>query len=101
LPAGTFYVLARSPIIQSGYYATKIRNTTDGTDLALGASMYAPPATSVTIDGTIQGFFVLAASKNIELQYQVQTGVATNGLGVANSFGVNEIYSSITIMKVA
>jgi hypothetical protein len=100
LPAGTFYVFASSPVIQAGYQQAKIRNTTDSTDLALSTSGYSPPATSVSIDSNIQGLFVLAASKTIELQYRVQTGVGTNGLGVATSFG-SEIYSQITIMKVA
>jgi hypothetical protein len=101
LPAGTFYVLARSPLNQSDQARAKIRNTTDSTDLALSGSGYLPPATSATIDVTIQGFFVLAASKTIELQYRVATGTASNGLGINTNFGVDEVYSSITIMKVA
>jgi hypothetical protein len=101
LPAGTYYVIARSPTNQSGYNQAKIRNTTDSTDLALSGSGYAPPSTSANIDSTIQGFFVLAAQKTIELQQRVATGVATNGLGIAANLGVDEIYSSITIVKVA
>lgn len=99
LPAGTFYVSARSPINQGGYQQARIRNTTDGTDLALSGSGYSPPSTSINVDLTIQGFFVLAASKTIELQYRVGTGISS-GLGLAVAFG-DEVFSSITIMKVA
>jgi len=101
LAAGTYYVIARAPTNQSGYVQAKIRNTTDSTDLALSNSGYNPPSTSATIDSTIQGFFVLAAQKTIELQQRVGTGITTNGLGIAANLGVDEIYSSITIVKVA
>lgn len=100
LPAGTFYVLARSPINQSAGAQAKIRNTTDGADLALSGTNYNPPATSAVIDSTIQGLFVLSGSKTIELQYQVNTASVNFGLGINASFG-SEVYSSITIMKVA
>jgi hypothetical protein len=63
LPAGTYYVIARAPTNQTAQVQAKIRNTTDGTDLALSGSGYNPPSTSANIDSTIQGFFVLAASK--------------------------------------
>ena len=92
-------MLARTPINQGGYQQARIRNTTDGADLALSGSGYSPPSTSTNVDLTIQGFFVLTASKTIELQYRVQTGIAS-GLGLAASYG-DEVYSSVTIMKVA
>ena len=101
LPAGTYYVIARAPTNQTAQVQAKIRNTTDGTDLALSGSGYNPPSTSANIDSTIQGFFVLATQKNIELQTRVNTGLATNGLGIAANLGVDEVYSSITIVKVA
>jgi hypothetical protein len=101
LPAGTFYIIARAPTNQTGRFQAKIRNTTDSTDIALSGSGFTPSATSAVIDNVIQTLFVLTASKNIELQQRVETTSATFGLGIANSFGVDEVYSSITIMKVA
>jgi len=101
LPAGTYYVLARAPINQGGVFQAKLRNTTDSTDLALSGSGYAPPSTTINVDSTIQGFFVLAAQKTVELQQRVGTAVATSGYGWAANLGVDEIYSSITIVKVA
>lgn len=100
LPAGTFYVIARAPSNQGVSVQARLRNTTDSTTLALSGSAYQPAATTIVIDSTIQGFFVLTAQKNMELQQQVGTGNATFGYGVAASFA-DEVYSSITIMKVA
>ena len=100
LPAGTFYVLARAPSNQAVAVQARLRNTTDSTTLALSGSGYQPGATTIVIDSTIQGFFVLTAQKNVELQQQVGSGNATFGYGVSTSFG-DEVYSSITIMKVA
>jgi hypothetical protein len=101
LPAGSYYVSARTPVNQSDQARAKIRNTTDGVDLALSGSHYLPPTISATIYIVIEGYFELTASKTIELQYRVATACASNGLGINTNLGVSEIYSSITIMKVA
>jgi len=100
LPAGTYLVQAQSPFVASSSTKIKLRNTTDSTDAVIGESDYMA-ATNGGVTASLLGYFTIAGNKNFELQYRVSTALATFGLGVACNFGVSEIYSSITITKVA
>ena len=100
LPAGTYEVIAGAP----GYFVlenkAKLRNTTAGSDIALGQNAYFG-AGSVGGFCQIQTYFTLAGSTTIELQHKCSTTRAGNGLGTSCGYGDNEIYSQITITKVA
>ena len=101
LPAGTYSVFATSPAFSVNDNKCRLRNTTAGTDLAIGNSSYSSSADSTLVLGTIQTCFTLAASTNIELQHRCASTKASNGFGVQTSFGDSEIYSQITIIRVA
>ena len=101
LPAGTYSVFATSPAFSVDDNKCRLRNTTAGTDLAIGNSSYTTGGTAVTILSTIQRYFTLTGSTNIELQHRCATTKASNGFGVQSSFGDSEIYSQITIIRVA
>ena len=100
LAAGTYLVQAQSPFVASSSTKIKLRNTTDSTDAVIGESDYMA-ASNGGVTASLLGYFTIAGNKNFELQYRVSTALVTFGLGVANNFGVSEIYSSITITKVA
>jgi len=100
LPAGTYLVKAQSPFVASSSTKIKLRNTTDSTDTIIGESDYMATSNG-GVTALLNGYFTIAANKNFELQYRVSTALATFGLGVACNFGVSEVYSSITITKVA
>lgn len=103
LPAGTYYVSASCP---HGSDATqynalakaRLRNITDATTTLVG--------TSVAIqDGgaplaTLEGYFTIASTKVFELQHY-RSDTRTNGFGLATSSGESEVYSTISIWKVA
>ena len=102
LPAGTYQVFLTAPAIQVAQHQTRLRNTTDSTDIALGSSEY----TNSTLDdgctiSNLQTVFTLAATKNIEVQHRCASTKATFGLGLASNFSNNEIYTQITITKLA
>ena len=103
LLAGSYEVEAFSPFLLSNSIKIKLRNTTDSTDTILGQNNYFDANNSVAGAALLQGYFVITATKNFELQYWVSLGQATNGLGTATTggTGVSEIYSSIKITKVA
>jgi hypothetical protein len=101
LPAGTYQVSANAPAILVDQHKIRIQNTTAATTLAIGSSEQTTAATSVQTRSTLQTYFTLASSSTIELQHRCITTRATNGLGLASSFGDSEIYSQITIVRVA
>jgi hypothetical protein len=99
LLAGTYRVFAMSPFFNSTAVSIRLRNTTDSTTTVAGVNNYAGAAAGcyAQLDGT----FTITGTKNFEVQYFCNNGVATNGLGVnLSSAGVSEIYTQITIVKV-
>jgi len=102
LPAGTYYVVGRAPATVVNAHKTRLQNTTDATTIQIGASAFSNTAAGAEVtDSFVYALFTLAAQKNIELQHRCETTRNTNGLGLPTSFGDSEIYSSITIMKLA
>ena len=99
LVAGTYRVFAMSPFFNPTAVSIRLRNTTDSTTTIAGVNAYAGGAAGcyAQLDGT----FTITGTKNFEIQYFCNNGVATNGLGVnLSSAGVSEIYTQITIVKV-
>jgi glucose/arabinose dehydrogenase len=102
LPAGTFLVEANAPFLQSVFAKIILRNTTASTNAIIGLSAYVSSAEDAVYMGLLSGTVTTTASTNFELQYQVHTSKATQGLGVASSFSsINEIYATIKIEKIS
>jgi hypothetical protein len=101
LPAGTYFVSAIAPALQVSNHKIRLQNTTDSTTIAIGTTNTTAAADVVQTNATLVTYFTLAASKNIELQHRSSATQATYGLGTANAFGDSEVYSSITIERVA
>jgi len=102
LPAGTYQVFSSAPAFQVGSHQTKLRNTTDSTDIQIGSTEFNNNAglDAQTIS-TVQTVFTLAATKNIELQHRCGVTSTNFGLGAQAGFGNSEIYSQITITRIA
>jgi hypothetical protein len=49
----------------------------------------------------VEGVVTITGSTNFELQHRCSSTVATNGLGAAQSFGVGEVYSQLSIRRIA
>jgi hypothetical protein len=101
LPAGTFQVLASAPATTVDKHKIRIQNTTAATTLAIGGSAFTPAGSTIVTVSQVQATFVLSVSSTIELQHRCLTTKATDGLGVNTSFGDNEIFSQITIARIA
>jgi uncharacterized protein YerC len=98
LTAGTYQVTARDTAFSVTTHSSRLQNTTDGTTTQQGSSNFC--ANDNYGYSFIDALFTITATKNFELQTRVGSTVASNGLGAAASFG-NEIYSQITITRVA
>jgi hypothetical protein len=101
LPAGTYFVSAIAPALQVSNHKTRLQNTTDSTTIAIGTTNTCAAADTTQTNAELTTYFTLAASKTIELQHRCATTAASYGLGTAMNFSDNEVYSSITITKVA
>ena len=101
LVAGTYRVFAMSPFLIPAAVSIRLRNTTDSTTTIAGVNAYAGPSSTAGCYAQLDGTFTITGTKNFEVQYFCNNGVATNGLGVnLSSAGVSEIYTQITIVKV-
>jgi hypothetical protein len=100
LPAGTYYVTAVAPVYSPGSVRCRLQNTTDATTIGNGTNQSINSVNNSAV-ADIEYYFTLAASKNIELQTRVANSVAVDGLGTRCNFGDTEVYSSISITKVA
>ena len=102
LPAGTYSVFSSAPAYKVAFHKTRLRNTTASTDIAIGASCFTDASdASVTTHSVLQTSFVLSASTNIELQHRSSATKTDNGFGQPSTFGDSEIYSQITITRIA
>jgi hypothetical protein len=101
LVAGTYRVFAMSPFFNPTAVSIRLRNTTDSTTTIAGVNNYSGPTSGAGCYAQLDGTFTITGTKNFEVQYFCNNGVATNGLGVnLSSAGVSEIYTQITIVKV-
>ena len=100
LPAGTYQIIANAPAYFVNENHTRLRNTTASSDIAIGQNSYAGGGYGGS-SSQIQTQFTLTGSTTIELQHRCSLTRAGNGLGVSSGFSDNEIYSQITITKVA
>jgi hypothetical protein len=99
LPSGTYFIIATIPTYSSEYVKVKLRNITDSTDALLGTSSYS--GTSVSTFDCIFGRFTIGATKTFAIQQRVGLSLGTYGLGLAENFGVTEVYTNSMIWKVA
>ena len=100
LPAGTYKIEGNAEAYIVNRHQTRIYNITDSATLFLGRTEFASSPDDVATASSFIGIVVLAATKVIELQHQGGTTRATDGFGVATTFGDN-VYSVISITKVA
>jgi hypothetical protein len=101
LPAGTYQVTASAPAFQVNSHKIRLQNTSDATTIALGQNCRSNSGGGTVTHSLLKTVFTLAATKNLELQHRAENTVNTNGLGVADSFSVDEIYSLIEIRRIA
>lgn len=105
IPAGTYAIWTSSPFHGIVNRAnTRLYNVTDSS-LILNGSSACSTGGGTTFYSFITGIFSLAATKTVELQYQVQTAAGAGqdlGFSSGGIFTVgNEIYTQIILLKIA
>ena len=102
LPAGTYMVNSSAPAYQVDPHKIRLQNTTDASTTILGTTERAATGDDSFTRSFLQGVFTITGTKNFELQHRCVTTRATVGFGQAMGVaGIDEIWSSIQIVKVA
>ena len=102
LTAGTYFVNAYAPFYKQNTMQIRLRNTTAGTNAALGQSFFTPDTANVEANAVLTGYFTLTGSTHLEMQYYVSgPSINTNDQGIATSNGSTEVYATLTIQQVA
>lgn len=100
LPAGTYRVRGYSVNASGQMSQSWLKNVTDTTIAAFGASSAGYNATVFpTMVSEFEGRFTIASAKVFDIQHFSTAAVATTGLGRAVSSGNIEIYASVQIVK--
>lgn len=102
LATGTYYIDAYAVGLQCSVHKTKIANITDVTDSLIGGNAQSGAGSNYSLSPSfVRGLVTIAAQKTFELQHRCVTTKATDGMGLAGSFSVAEVYAQVLIWKIA
>lgn len=102
LASGSYIFKATGLLYNTDTSQHRIRNTSDGTTVALGTLIYLSNSSSSGGTSDIEsGIITISSSKNFEMQYRVSNTSATIGLGnYSATFDEVSVFSRLIIEKV-
>ena len=100
LAAGTYWCTAFAPCRDVDLNKARLQNITTGATLILGSTALCADANSGYSESWMIGVFVLTYSNVLEVQHRCSTTKATFGLGGSTSFGVDEVFTTINLLKI-
>jgi hypothetical protein len=100
LQAGTYVINAMVPGYDVSWHKARLRNISDATDAVLGTSQYASSTYGNQNHSVIFGVFTISSQKVFQIQHQCNSTRANQGFGYSTSFGENEIYTVVQLMKI-
>lgn len=101
LRSGRYAIEALAPAYNVENHVIKLRDVTNGLDLIMGTSSFDESGSGLN-SGSIShlsGVVNFSAATILEIQHRCSATQATSGLGRSTSFGVNEVFSRVTITK--
>jgi len=99
LGAGSYFFQFGAGAYKVGQHQTRLYNTTGSATVAMGTSAYGDSGVNIVTPSIGFGYHAPSSSNVYELNHRFQDDKTGNGLGVSNSFGINEVYSFIVIYK--
>lgn len=100
LQAGTYNTKIIAPFFRCSTAKARLQNITDGTTVALSDPSQNNTSSGDPLNNFILTTFTINAAKTFEVQHRCNTTRATNGFGLAASFGDDEVYTQVLIEKV-
>jgi hypothetical protein len=99
---GSYYISGSAPAFRVGTHKTQLFNVTGNVVQQIGTAENSPNTTSAcTSRSFFDEYVVVTANTTFRVEHQCQTTRATDGLGVASGFSVVEVYTRVTIQKLA
>lgn len=99
LSSGTYYIEADAPAYSVLNHQALLYNVSDTAEVIRGTAEACLASTAVT-RSYVSGTFTIAASKALELRHRCNTTQASNGFGIAGSFGT-ERFSRVGLWRLA
>lgn len=100
LTPGTYRIQVSAPAVGVSRHRLRLRNITDSTTDAVGASAYSGGVTAAT-PASLSTQITISASKTFEIQHYTESARAGNGLGEAAGDGETEVYTVVELWKIA
>ena len=100
LDAGTYICLIRCPAYRVASHEAQLYNVTDAGTVLIGGVARNDINQLIQTDSIIQGLFILAAQKTLEIRHICETTFADYGFGYAGNFGT-EVYTVAEFWKIA
>lgn len=100
LPAGTFFIEARTPALEVKSHQARLRNISDTATELVGTSETCGGTVDTVTPSIVRGQFTIAGAKIFEIQHICETTKTTDGFGRAGSFGVGEVYTDVLIWEI-
>jgi len=94
--AGNYYFKAYGMSADPNATKLALYNNSDTADIKVGNSAFSGD----NLMQVAEGFFTLAATKNLKLNHWFQTGRTTTGFGTASGSGQIEVYADIQLWKI-
>ena len=100
--AGTYQINASTPICAAGGTSAYFFNVTNGIYEITGSNVFSDSVSTIQcVSCPLSGVIVVTGTKVYELRHYINLGLATTGLGRACTTGLSEIYSTVTVVKLA
>ena len=102
LATGTYRLRGEFQFYDTGQVRIWLYNVTDAADQAgvYGHCAYTSSAGAAAVSVALCGRFTIAAAKTFQVEYRCAvTSSATDGQGVSNNYGGNEIYATMDMVK--
>ncbi len=100
LPAGTYFIDAKMFAFYCQNVQSRLYNITDSDVTLYGLTCHYSAGSTASVS-PVSGTFTITAQKTFRIETRVTTTRASDGYGVASSFGSPELYADILIRKVA
>lgn len=96
LPAGTYQFNITAPAFNVTRHKAVLYNATAGANALIGTAQYSSASPGLGMNQSIIcGVVTIAVQSSFEVRHRCETTAATTGLGVASSFGVSEVYTTV------
>lgn len=95
---GKYLVIVEAPgYLTSGHKARLVNGA--GAEVALGSTMHSHPTAGTQNNSVIRTILNVSAATSYGVQHRCGVERLSQGLGIANNFGVSEIFTTVTIQK--